>query len=36
MQPGSAMVIGSGANEGGPVTISGTLINPGIGYGLPN
>ena len=36
MQPGSAMIMGSGANAGGPVVISGTLINPGMGYGIAN
>lgn len=36
IQPGSAMVTGTGANEGGPVVISGTLTSPGMGYGIAN
>lgn len=27
--PGSGIVVGSGANAGGPVVINGTMVNPG-------
>lgn len=36
IQPGSAMVMGAGANAGGPVVISGTLVTPGMAYGKAN
>lgn len=36
IQPGSAMIFGTGANGGGPVTIAGSVITPGMGYGVAN
>lgn len=36
IQPGSAMVVGTGANEGGPVVIHGTITNATMGYGAAN
>ena len=34
IQPGSVTVIGTGANAGGPVAIRGTVIDPGMSYGI--
>ncbi len=36
IQPGSAMIFGTGANAGGPVTIQGTVVTPGMAYGAAN
>ena len=34
IQPGSAMIFGTGANAGGPVTIQGSVVTPGMAYGV--
>jgi hypothetical protein len=34
IQPGSAMIVGSGSNAGGPVIINGTIVNATTGYGV--
>ena len=34
IQPGSAMIVGSGSNAGGPVIINGTIVNTTFGVGL--
>lgn len=36
IQPGTAEVIGAGANAGGPVAIKGTIVNAPMGYGKAN
>jgi hypothetical protein len=34
VQPGSAMIVGSGSNSAGPVIINGTIVNSPIAVGL--
>lgn len=36
IQPGTAKIFGSGANVGGPVEIFGSVVTPGMGFGVAN
>ena len=36
IQPGTATIFGSGANAGGPVAVFGSVITPGMGFGVAN
>lgn len=36
IQPGTAEIVGAGANAGGPVAIKGTIVNAPIGLGMAN
>ena len=36
IQPGTATIFGTGANAGGPVTIFGSVVTPGMGFGVAN